>query len=439
MYSNNLALQMPYGLTAPIGLSDVVERALDRIVEKYLFYQVDPNRSDDKRYAAREFSARVRTEIAQLERQVISCEERKAVEEFGRSLFLDILYRATEPVLPNQLLTRLLLDETDWHFPSRYAASKGLQRLAHEKGLSTYLRESDFSKLEHNGRGVSAERMSETFYLLGLSVLARPYLGSHRLIVQNGTSSLNNDLKQDANVMNNLEATMQRFFVNDLADPLQEPLGILVPLQSYSKPTQLVPVHTWRSKSSMSDSYSKLIEAARDKLAERAGTKLEKIQVHDTESRDILSGKLTLSLDNADCAILTSLLDISAPILENTTCISVRLPTDDSYHAVNGASFFEPIPNDLEKVRQLTATLEDKIKDIHTTGLNILDVFFAHANIAATFARKYQDTIKSTSSDISLFDNNPECIYGPLPMALGLGGIQSFYLFLYLTNRLKNY
>lgn len=438
MYTTNLTLQTPYGLNIPISARE--KQLMGAIAERYLLCQTnsnfDLNKSDDKKRLARHFAHRIREELALIGRGGISLGESAVLEEFGRSLFLDIAHRASEPTSPKRLLAQLLLDEVDWHFPTRYAAYRWLESKTRKEGLSPWCGESEFLELEHSGKVISAERMSEAFYLFGLSVFTRPYLGRHRLIIQNNTYSHNDDSKQDADVSNSLKANMHRFLVNGLADPLQEPLGILVPLQSHSKPTRLVPIHTWRSKASASNYYSKLIEAARDKLAEKAGTKLEKIQVEDTKSREILSDKLALPSDNANYAILTSLLDLGSPLLDHAACLFVRFPADDSCPAVS-ASFREPLPEDKNTAKLFTATLEDKIEMLHTYEISTLDLFFAHADIAALLAKKHFEGLGSTKDDSDSVDKNLVCVNGPLPRALGLGGIQSCYLFLYLIGGLK--
>ena len=172
-----LVFQSPHGLTVPLSqLSPKSHRTLESILKRAHIAEVE----GADRKAASFFSHCSRSDMAELERHSVHAYELALIEEVSRSLFSAMLPQRPETA-PGRLLAHCLLDELDWRFPSRYAASKALQRLAAEKGLASSLSESDLSKLENTGKGVSAERISETIYLLGSTVNIRKYFGPARL------------------------------------------------------------------------------------------------------------------------------------------------------------------------------------------------------------------------------------------------------------------
>ena len=172
-----LAFRSPHGLTVPLSqLSPKSRRTLESILSRAHIAEAE----GVDRKAASFFAHTSRSDMAELERHNVHAYELALIEEVSRLLFSEMLPRRRETV-PGRLLAHCLLDELDWRFPSRYAASKALQRLAAEKGLASSLSESDLSKLENAGKGVSAERISETIYLLGSTAIIRQYSGLARL------------------------------------------------------------------------------------------------------------------------------------------------------------------------------------------------------------------------------------------------------------------
>ena len=172
-----LAFQSSHGLTVPLSqLSPKSHRTLESIMRRAVITETE----GANRKAVSFFAHCSRSDMAELERHSIPAHELALMEEVSRLLFSAMLSQRRETA-PGRLLAHCLLDELDWRFPSRYAASKALQRLATEKGLASSLSESDLSKLENTGKGVSAERISETIYLLGSTVNIRQYFGPARL------------------------------------------------------------------------------------------------------------------------------------------------------------------------------------------------------------------------------------------------------------------
>jgi hypothetical protein len=172
-----LAFQSPHVLTVPLSqLSPNSLRTLESILKRAHTTEVE----GADRKTASFFAHCSRSDMAMLERHNVHAYELALIEEVSRLLFSAMLPQRPEAA-PGQILAHCLLDELDWRFPSRYAASKALQRLAAEKGLASSLSESDLSKLENTGKGVSAERISETIYLLGSAFSIRQYFGPARL------------------------------------------------------------------------------------------------------------------------------------------------------------------------------------------------------------------------------------------------------------------
>lgn len=172
-----IAFQSHHGLTVPLSqLSPKSHRTLESIMRRAVLTEAE----GADRKAASFFAHNSRSDMAELERHSVPAHELALMEEVSRLLFSTMLPQRSETA-PSRLLADCLLKELDWRFPSRYAASKALQQLAAEKGLESPLSESDLSKLENTGKGVSAERISETIYLLGSTVNIRPYLGPARL------------------------------------------------------------------------------------------------------------------------------------------------------------------------------------------------------------------------------------------------------------------
>lgn len=210
-----LAFQFPHGLTVPLSqLSPKSHRTLESIMRRAVLTEAE----GADRKAASFFAHNSRSDIAMLERHNVPAHELALMEEVSRLLFSEMLPQRRETV-PSRLLAHCLLDELDWRFPSRYAASKALQRLAAEKGLESPLSESDLSKLENTGKGVSAERISETIYLLGSSANIRTYFGPARLCEINSSShpepsAFSRLMQKPMNLLQKIKQEIHEFWIS---------------------------------------------------------------------------------------------------------------------------------------------------------------------------------------------------------------------------------
>jgi hypothetical protein len=403
---HNLAFQSSCGFAIPLSqLSPKSHRAFDKILSCALITEAEGVGHN----AVRSFAFHSRNEIAELRRQGISVSETALIEEVARWLFSDMLSRRRETT-PNRLLANCLLDELDWRYPSRYAAAKALRRVAQEKGAAGSLSESDLSKLDNSGHGVSAERISEAIFLLNSNIEIRPNLGAARLFVLQPLITPDSSSNESNSASSSwtlhypiLRKTMYDMLICDV-ERGNEPYIVMAPFNAGQMPKRLVPIHPW---SDNEEAWKKSITMNRDRLAALQGVSIDGIEITPTESREALSWDAR-SIPK-DTAILVSIFDVGSPLLATSLCLQYDIAPVKNCSIDDRA--VEP-----NLTNRLLCTL-GKLRDV----FGILDLFQAHADVA---------TILATNPP-----QNPS-VPGPLPRPLALGGVQSVYLLIHIVDRL---
>lgn len=399
--SRKFAFQSSCGLTSSLSqLSPKSHRTLEGIVRRALDTEAEGTNLQNARY----FAQHSRNDMAELNRRSIPVTEQALVEEVARWLFSDMVSRRRE-ASPSRLVTHCLLDELDWRFPSRYAASKALKRTAEEKGFSSPLSESDLSKLENTGQGVSVGRISETMSLLNVNIFLRPYFGAARLCLYNSPPShhISNGMpKSEASSDSVPYAILRKALFDALIQEMEfgnEPLLILAPFSIVLRITRLIPVYPWSDNEEL---WKSKISLFRDQLAESQGVSVNQIEIAPAESREVLTWDAR-SIPKGT-ALLVSLLDLGSPLLANSN----------------------PVSPESQSGGKETPILVRKLKnafDKLTDSFGALDLFMAHADIATHLA--------STPS------REEPRVLGPLPRGLALGGTQSAHLLIHMVELLS--
>lgn len=322
--------------------------------------------------------------------------EKAMVIGISYGLYKQMLARQRGNLPPERILTKEIMDVLGWYHPSMYGASRDLTRRAKQQGFKLQISESDLSKLKNTGRGISVPRLSQIVSLMEPGL--QP--GNLQVMVRTGDPE-----EEQPN------HTLFRQLLCVLSPPHYslswQPFAVLV--QPGSGPVKrLWAIPPWGYSNKTMGEWKHIIELARKDLGQG-------IEVELAANRTPLYYWAPASVP-AETGLLVSLLDMGCPLLDTLNCLLVR-PANEA-----GIEFPFRDPFAAEPAQMRRDFLE-AVEQLRRSEYDILDVFLAHAAAAAWF-------------------NAEHCAQGAeiaetLPYQIGFGGIQSLYLFFYLTNQLS--
>lgn len=389
----SIELQVQSGLTVPIMIEPATRDSLERVVVEVLGAACAlAEERAGARDVLRKLGALVREEIAALDRRNVPLATRAAVEEFARALAERVASEHQPPVRSDSILAQSLLAEIDWRFPSRYAATRVVSNLS----------QSDLSKLETTGRGVSAERMSAALAALGVGVSLRPVRTTARVIPKRLSAVRSEAAAGDKALNENARAQLIDRPIDIWANGLtpRSPIQLLLlriisggneelslhaaalgtdpePMVLLRKPHPKSPVRrllvtrpwAWAIPDAAGTQEKRLDEIASEIREAIAAEQRESIEVVKAADRTVLQYSSKGIAD--DLLILGSILDLGTPLFENTRMHGwVERPgIDPVVQRVEGYRFGS-------RLRALSKSLRDLAGFIGDTGhLDLLTQF----------------------------------------------------------------
>lgn len=386
----NIELQVQSGLTVPLTIESAARDSLERVVVELLGATCAlAEERAGARDVLRKLGALVREEIAALDRRNVPLATRAAVEEFARALVERVTSEHQPPVSSDSILAQSLLAEIDWRFPSRYAATRVVSNLS----------QSDLSKLETTGRGVSAERMSAALGTLGVGVSLRPVRTTARVFAKRlsavrseaatGDKALNENARaqhfnrpidkwaKGLTPQSPVQLLLLRLISGGKEEPSSHPAALGAdpePMVLLRKPHPKSPVRRLLVTRPWAWAAAGMQEKRLDEVASEIGKAIaaeqrEPIEVVKAADRTVLQYSSEGIAD--DLLILGSILDLGTPLFENTRMHGwVQSPgIDPVVQRVEGYRFGS-------RLRALSKSLRDLASFIGDTGhLDLLTQF----------------------------------------------------------------